>query len=151
MSIGNLKDSGNQGNNFPWQLKMLQGLQAIANATSAPLTCVDDSVTICNTNIDALTFTTVGGNDALNVNIVGGAQRTANFLRPTGTNGSISAGVYSVSFASVGTGDAIVGGMVLKPGETLNFDAGAVNNTIGAITYNTTTNPGAELIIVTLT
>jgi hypothetical protein len=27
MSIGNLKDYGNKGNNFPWQLKMLQGQQ----------------------------------------------------------------------------------------------------------------------------
>jgi hypothetical protein len=27
MSVGNLKDSGNQGNNFPWQLKVLQGLE----------------------------------------------------------------------------------------------------------------------------
>ena len=34
MSIGNLKDSGNQGNNMPWQWKMLQGIQAIATATS---------------------------------------------------------------------------------------------------------------------
>jgi glutamine cyclotransferase len=32
MSIGNLKDYGNKGNNFPWQLKMLEGLQAILNA-----------------------------------------------------------------------------------------------------------------------
>lgn len=32
MSIGNLKDYGNKGNNFPWQLKMLEGLQAIYNA-----------------------------------------------------------------------------------------------------------------------
>ena len=47
MSIGNLKDSGNQGNNLPWQWKMLQGIQAIADATSSPLTCVNDSVTIC--------------------------------------------------------------------------------------------------------
>lgn len=29
MSIGNLKDYGNKGNNFPWQLKMLKGLQSI--------------------------------------------------------------------------------------------------------------------------
>lgn len=34
MSIGNLKDSGNQGNNFPWQFKMLFGLQSIVNALS---------------------------------------------------------------------------------------------------------------------
>ena len=59
MSIANIKDSGNQGNNMPWQWKMLQGIQAIATATSTPLTCVDDSVTICNANIDAFTFTNI--------------------------------------------------------------------------------------------
>jgi hypothetical protein len=32
----------------------------------------------------------------------------------------------------------------------LNFDAGAINNTLAAITYDTTT-AGAELIIITLT
>ena len=32
MSIGNLKTDGNKGNNFPWQLKMLQGIQGIINA-----------------------------------------------------------------------------------------------------------------------
>jgi hypothetical protein len=32
MSIGNLKDTGNQGNNFPWQLKMLQGQQCACDA-----------------------------------------------------------------------------------------------------------------------
>ncbi len=29
MSIGNLKDYGNKGNNFPWQYKMLLGLDSI--------------------------------------------------------------------------------------------------------------------------
>jgi hypothetical protein len=56
-----------------------------------------------------------------------------------------------MSFASVGTANAIVGGITLKPGETLSFDAGAINNTLGAVTYNTLTNAGAELIIITLT
>jgi hypothetical protein len=37
MSIGNLKDSGNQGNNFPWQLKMLQGLSALNDSINANL------------------------------------------------------------------------------------------------------------------
>ena len=32
MSVGDLKDYGNKGNNFPWQLKMLKGLQGIINA-----------------------------------------------------------------------------------------------------------------------
>ena len=77
-------------------------------------------------------------------------SRTPNFLRPTGVNGTIAAGTFSMSFASVGTADATVGGMVLKPGETINFDAGALNNTLGAVAYSTTT-AGAELIIITLT
>ena len=34
MSIGNLKDYGNKGNNFPWQLKMLQGIDALLTAFS---------------------------------------------------------------------------------------------------------------------
>lgn len=34
MSIGNLKDTGNQGTNFPYQLKTLQGLQQIADGIS---------------------------------------------------------------------------------------------------------------------
>jgi hypothetical protein len=206
MSIGNLKDTGNQGNNLPFQWKVLQGLQEIANQVGQPLTCVDDSVTICNENIDALTFTNIAGDDALNVNIAGGVslevnldalddqvgiygytdvndptsvkaikvdtdgvlaiqdnggsitvdggtgvQRTPTFLRPSGSNGTVALGTYSMSFASVGTGNAIVGGIVLKPGETLNFDAGAINNTLGAVTYDTTTNANAELIIITLT
>jgi hypothetical protein len=164
MSIGNLKDSGNQGSNFPWQLKMLQGLQAIANATlQVNLDATDDQVGIygyingasgspipLNLNASGQVAIQDGGN-SITVDGGTGVQRTANFLRPAGSNGTTAAGVYSVSFASVGTADAIVGGIVLKPGETLNFDAGAINNTIDAIAYNTTTNVGAELIIVTLT
>jgi len=204
MSIGNLKDTGNQGNNFPWQWKMLQGLQAIADATSAPLTCVEDSIAICAGG-NLLTSTTIGADTGLDVNIIGGVtlevnldaandqvgiygyvngasgspvplnvnasgqvaiqdggnsitvdggtgpQRIATFLRPSGSNGTVGPNIYSASFASVGTANAIVGGINLKPGETLNFDAGAINNTLAAITYNTLTNSGAELIIITLT
>jgi hypothetical protein len=205
MSIGNLKDTGNQGNNLPFQWKVLQGLQEIANQVGQPLTCVEDSVTICNDNIDAFTFTNIlGVGESLNVNIANtiplevniseandsilvygydaaggnnepiavnasgqvaiqdggnsitvdggtGPQRIATFLRPSGSNGTVGPNIYSASFASVGTANAIVGGINLKPGETLNFDAGAINNTLAAITYNTLTNAGAELIIITLT
>jgi hypothetical protein len=203
MSIANLKDTGNQGNNMPWQWQMLKGLQAIYDEVSQPLTCVDDSVSIC-TNGTPLTSTTIGADTGLDVNIIGGVtlevnldaandqvgiygyvngasgspvplntnasgqvaiqdggnsitvdggtgvQRTPTFLRPTGTSGTVTAGAYSVSFASVGTANATVGGITLKTGETLNFDAGAINNTLAAITYDTTT-AGAELIIITLT
>jgi hypothetical protein len=204
MSIANIKDSGNQGNNMPWQWKMLQGLQEIANKVGQPLTCVEDSIAICAGG-NLLTSTTIGADTGLDVNIIGGVtlevnldaandqvgiygyvngasgspvplntnasgqvaiqdggnsitvdggtgpQRIATFLRPSGSNGTVGPNIYSASFASVGTANAIVGGINLKPGETLNFDAGAINNTLTAITYNTLTNSGAELIIITLT
>jgi len=35
MSVGDLKTDGQKGNNFPWQLKMLKGLQGIINAVLA--------------------------------------------------------------------------------------------------------------------
>jgi hypothetical protein len=34
MSIGNLKDTGNQGNNLPYQWKVLQGLQTVIDNLS---------------------------------------------------------------------------------------------------------------------
>lgn len=90
------------------------------------------------------------GNNSITVDGGTGIQRTPTFLRPTGVSGTVSAGTFSMSFASVGTANATVGSITLKPGETLNFDAGAINNTLGAVSYSTLT-AGAELIIITLT
>ena len=151
MSVGNLKTEGNKGNNFPFQLKVLQGLQctcdqlkAIGVDTAAiEATLLDIEAALGNLATEA-TLQQVEVNTS-------GVARTPTFLRPAGANGTVAAGTYSMSFASVGTGNAIVGGIILKPGETLNFDAGALNNTLGAVAYDTTTNPGAELIIITLT
>lgn len=162
MSIGNLKDTGNQGNNLPYQWKVLQGLQAILDEVSQPLTCVDE-VTVCGTTFTGgslnTNVTNGAGGSAVNIQDGGnsitvdggtGVQRTPTFLRPTGVSGTVAAGTFSMSFASVGTANATVGSITLKPGETLNFDAGAINNTLGAVSYSTTT-AGAELIIITLT
>jgi len=73
-------------------------------------------------------------------------QRTPNFIRVTGS-GSIAVQTYSVSVANVGTGNGTVLGSTIKPGETLNFDAGSLNNfyTTGTFTYDGT---GTELIII---
>lgn len=141
MSIGNLKSDGNKGNNFPFQLKVLQGLQ-----------CTCDELKAIGVDTAAIEATLLDIEATLQVveTNTTGVSRTPTFARPAGSNGSTTAGVYSVSFASVGTGNAIVGGIILKPGETLNFDAGALNNTLTAIAYDTTTNAGAELIIITL-
>jgi hypothetical protein len=45
MSIGNLKDNGNKGNNYPWQLKMLLGMQ-----------CTCDELAAINANTDQVEF-----------------------------------------------------------------------------------------------
>jgi hypothetical protein len=66
-----------------------------------------------------------------------------------------SATVLSISFASVGTADARIsynGGTnfeILKPGETLNLDAGGVMNYYNGsrLTWDTTTNAGSSLLI----
>ena len=39
MSVGNLKTDGQKGNNFPWQLKMLQGIQGIIDALRLGVCC----------------------------------------------------------------------------------------------------------------
>lgn len=111
MSVGNLKTYGNKGNNFPFQLKVLQGITSV---------------------ISSLTGVTTG------------ASRVTNIVRPVDT-GSIPAGTYSVSISNVGTGNGLVKAVTLKPGEVVNFDAGAINNTLDAIDYNAT---GTEFLIV---
>jgi len=145
MSIGNLKDTGNQGNNLPFQWKVLQGLQSIiTNALSvnikAPLgqRPMGDSVS------------TVLAYDQANVMI------NVGFDRYTNANGDTSGvSVLSISFASVGTANALVsvdGGMIYKtlaPGETLNLDAGGIMNFYNGNNFHwdTTTNVGSSLLI----
>lgn len=46
MSIGNLKDSGNQGNNFPWQLKMLLGQQCACDQLTEILTELQGTIDV---------------------------------------------------------------------------------------------------------
>jgi hypothetical protein len=151
-SIGDLRNSGNQGNNFPWQLKVLQGLQAIANSTSGSLTC-DDQVSLC---VDGDVVNSSNalpvklGPDQANVMINPAFQRYTN--ADSDTSG---VAVLSISFASVGTANARVsvdGGMIyqdLAPGETLNLDAGGVMNFYNGNNFfwDTTTNVGSSLIV----
>lgn len=113
MSIGNLTDYGNKGNNFPWQLKMLQGLTGIINS---------------------LTGVTAGG------------AKVTGILRPT-AGGTITAGKSSASIANVGAASGTVKGITLKAGETVNFNAGGINNTLDAIAYDAT---GTEFLIITV-
>jgi len=117
MSIGNLKDQGNKGNNFPYQLKNLQLLGLISDnlsglATETTLASVDTKLTA--------------------------ASRTPNILTVVNTTGSTPAAVYSFSIANVGTADGTVDGQGIPPGVTINFDGGSLNNTLSSLPYDAT-------------
>jgi len=233
-SIGNLKNSGLQGNNFPWQLKMLQGLQAIYDEVKLPLTCAEDSVTICSpaggldVNLHdgagtAITSTTIGADTGVDVNIIGGvtlevnldaandqvgiygytnpadpstytgiktdasgvlaiqdnggsitidatslplptgaatevtlaavntkltaATRTPGIRTYVNVTGAVVSGLYSFSIANVGSASGLVDGEVLPAGVTINFDAGALNNTLGGLSFDAT---GTTFVVTTI-
>ena len=225
MSIGNLKDYGNKGNNFPWQLKMLQGQQcacdylkeidlntdqiepllaqiltAVQNGTDYEATLVVDSAGVTwleiriwnGTTFNPPVYYLAGSNtpgvptapityinpntylaliSSYTSNLIGIASdvtsiqnnatfiptiatntspnsKTATFIRDTGSLTAIPQ-CSSVSFASVGTADALINGVALSPGQTINFDAGSLNNYFVALTFtaDTLTIAGSELLI----
>lgn len=118
MSIGNLKDEGNKGNNFPFQLKVLQGLQAVVDGN-----CCD-----ILSSIDAK---------------LRAQDRRPGVIAAVGAGATVD-GWYSFSIANVGSADGVVGGVSIPAGTTLNFDAGVLNNTLASITYDAT---GTKFII----
>ena len=217
MSIGNLRDDGNQSKNFPWQLKMLLGQQcacdqltAIAGNTddvefllSAILTTLQASteyeakfvIDTCNGNtvylevrvwnpddstwgpityylpgsdapvvppgaatpgclvytdpsgilgqilaelqLQTPLLTTIDSNAAQLVTNTTSVTRTPGIATLTGA-GLTTAGVYSFSIANIGSASGLVGGESIPAGMTVSFDGGALNNTLGSISYNAT-------------
>ena len=213
MSIGNLKTDGGKGTNWPWQYKMLKGLQGIIDVINSTangseyeaklvnITCtgvpfngtelylevrVWDTVTGGFTDISyylpgddteypALDFATctiayleagdateatlaaiLTQNTQIEVNTSPVIGVTPTLDRVAVNAGSpIVAGARSVSIANVGTEDGLVLGTVLSAGETITFDAGSLNNTLGAITYDPTSDgvgvTATTFLIATLT
>ena len=79
---------------------------------------------------------------------VAGVKKTATVIRPLGVSGIIPAGKTSVSIANVHAANAgTVNGVVLRPTETLNFDAGGISNTLNAISYDAISS---EFLIITI-
>ena len=152
MSIGNLKDYGNKGNNMPWQWAVLKGLEGIIAQLQTTLTADVNIVNPIGQQDSADSVSTVLSNQQANVEISTYLTRAT---ASDGNAGAVSATVLSISFASVGTADARIsydGGtnyVLLKPGETLNLDAGGVMNYYNGslLTWDTTTNAGSSLLI----
>lgn len=155
MSIGNLKTQGGKGTNYPFQLKVLQGLQCAcdqlkaigADTTAIEATLLDIEAAIGNLATEA-TLQSVDGNASTVVTNTTGVARTPGIIRPTNTSGNVNtvaATFYSVSVANVGTADGTVLGATIKPGEVLNFSADALNNFFTSFAYDAT---GTEFIII---
>jgi hypothetical protein len=72
--------------------------------------------------------------------------RTAGIIRPTaaGNVNTVAAIFYSVSVANVGLTDGTVLGVVIRPGEILNFAADALNNYFTSFVYDAT---GTDFVI----
>jgi hypothetical protein len=187
MSIGNLKDSGNQGNNFPWQLKMLMGQQCACDALQEVVANTDDveplliqilaaiqagtdyeaalvvdsadvtwlEIRVWNgTTFDPPVYYLAGSNTSgtpafpityINPNtyLAQLVSNTTSSLRTPGIatltgSGLTTSGVYSFSIANIGTASGLVGGESIPAGMTISFDGGALNNTLGSISYDAT-------------
>ena len=120
MSITN-----SDGLNTNWQLNVLRGLQAVADQLSGG-----------NTNTDDIEL------------LLAAKTRTPYMVRHTGpTLSTIAPKVYDFSVANVGTANGQILGQVIKPGETLNFAAGSMNNfySPNTITFN---GNGTELVFI---
>lgn len=139
------------GLNTNWQLNVLKGLQG----------SIDE---LKELNIDTaaieqtlLNIETTIGNLATEATLLSIASDTSEqiitpfMLRVVNSSLTFPGGlVKSISFSNVGTANALVKSVILKPGETINFDAGALGNFYlsGSFPYDCTTNPGAELLII---
>ena len=125
MSIGNLKDTGNQGNNMPWQWKMLQGLQQL----------IDNNDNCCSDTYNVL-------NDILT--LLQGVERTADITQATGPGSTPNA--YSLSISNVGSAAGVINGVSIPAGTTLNW-SGELNNYLTPMSYNAT---GTTFIITSI-
>lgn len=148
MSIGNLKSEGNKGNNFPFQLKVLQGLQCTCDELKAiGIDTAAIEAILTSIAADIANLATEATLQVVEANTTGVA-RTPGIIRPSNTSGDVNtaaATFYSVSVANVGLADGTVLGTTIKPGEILNFSADALNNYFTSFAYDAT---GTEFIII---
>jgi hypothetical protein len=74
-----------------------------------------------------------------------GSQKAQTIIRVS-VEGEIDNNKSSISIANVGAANGTVEGVTLKPGETVNFNAGG-NNTLSGMSYNSIST---EFLIITI-
>jgi hypothetical protein len=116
MSIGNLKDYGNKGNNFPFQLKVLQGLDFLSPRPVTPVILQETASDILRDECTSICFANVG---TVNVDLSFDGGNTSIRLAP-GISVNMDAGDYNDYY----------------PSNTFAWDAGAYGAGELLITYN---------------
>jgi len=118
------------------------GQSACASSLSVTL-CTEQGTSLSNieTNTTGLatetTLLSVDSNAAQLVTNTTSVTRTPSIASATGL-GSTTAGVYSFSIANVGGANGLIYGVTIPAGMTVSFDGGALNNTLGSISYDAT-------------
>lgn len=90
------------------------------------------------------------GGNSITVDGGTGLLRTTGMIRPVNTSGNVNtepgaSTFFSVSVANVGSADGTVLGQTIKPNESLNFTADAINNYFSSFAYDAT---GTEFILI---
>lgn len=139
MSIGNLKTDGNKGNNFPWQLRMLKGLQGIyttlVNIYNVIISTINVNIIgplgqrLCNESVSTTLCTSQA-----NVVITPGIN-TINGIKPmdyyTGATGKLlTLSIYNpdTAVSILVSTDSGVTYVSIRTGITINYDAGGLLN-----------------------
>lgn len=132
MSVGDLKDYGNKGNNFPWQLKMLKGLQGIINAI-ASLTNINIIGPLgqrtCNNSVST-TLCTGQANVAIlpGINTVNGLKNIAYYTGGSAKLLTLSIYNQDTTVSILVSTDNGVTYVSVPKGVTINYDAAGLLN-----------------------
>jgi len=173
MSIANLNTQGQRKSNHPYQIKNLQALKKIADLIGSDNVDFESQLVVDSLGVVALEvriwdqssgsfnppiFYAPGTNNTVILTppikyvtpavpetvLISTLRVAAGSGEETGT---ISA-ARSISLANTGTVNTEVDGQILKPGETITYDAG-LNNTLSDLEYDCSLTNGELLIIFT--
>jgi hypothetical protein len=106
MSVGNLKTEGQKGNNFPWQLKMLQGFTSMINVLLGNTVGATKVTTILRPTASG---TITAGKTSISISNVGTANGSVSSitLKPNETinfdAGGISNTLNAIVYSAAGT------------------------------------------------
>jgi hypothetical protein len=108
MSIGDTKSYGNKGNNFPWQLQMLKGLQGIIDTLTAGVCCPPQQRSAMVTSLSNAAGSINNGTYGFSIANIGTAAGTVSGITlPVGVTINFDPGVNNtitgVSYDATGT------------------------------------------------